>query len=201
MKTCLKCNEKKEFSEFGKDKQKKDSLNTYCKSCIKIRSGNQRKNNPEYGLKYFKIYREKNRDALRKESARRFLENKKEWLRKQRESYHRRKEEISKRRKLERLKPGSREKNRLRIAEWREKNKDKFRKTVRKWQTANREKCNAHAKVHTAIKNGTLKKSMKCQECKIKCLTEGHHEDYSKPLEVIWLCRKCHALKIEKVKV
>jgi len=39
------------------------------------------------------------------------------------------------------------------------------------------------------------------QECGLKCKTEGHHEDYSKEFEVIWLCRRCHAKKIETVKV
>lgn len=31
-----------------------------------------------------------------------------------------------------------------------------------------------------------------CQECRIKCKLHGHHEDYYKPLDVIWLCQVCH---------
>lgn len=31
-----------------------------------------------------------------------------------------------------------------------------------------------------------------CQHCGASKV-EGHHEDYSKPLMVVWLCRPCHA--------
>lgn len=43
----------------------------------------------------------------------------------------------------------------------------------------------------TAVNNGSLNKTpcIKCGNEK----SEAHHEDYMKPLEVIWLCRKHHA--------
>ena len=38
MKKCLKCNNEKNKSEFGKDKYKSDGLYSYCKSCTNIKS-------------------------------------------------------------------------------------------------------------------------------------------------------------------
>ncbi len=56
-----------------------------------------------------------------------------------------------------------------------------------------REKCpekyKAHLKVKRAVKSGKLeKRPCACGEKEV----EAHHEDYSKPLEVIWKCSKCH---------
>jgi hypothetical protein len=31
-----------------------------------------------------------------------------------------------------------------------------------------------------------------CEVCRTRRFIEGHHEDYSKPLEVVWLCRQHH---------
>lgn len=56
-----------------------------------------------------------------------------------------------------------------------------------------REKWLARAKARYAVSKGILKKPNRCEVCeKVKPL-QGHHEDYSKPLEIIWLCSKCHA--------
>jgi len=43
-----------------------------------------------------------------------------------------------------------------------------------------------------ALRNGEIKKPDNCQICnEIKPL-DGHHADYDRPLEVVWVCRKCH---------
>lgn len=44
--------------------------------------------------------------------------------------------------------------------------------------------------VHNAIRAGKLVRKP-CTICGKK--SEGHHPDYNKPLEVVWLCRKHHA--------
>lgn len=52
------------------------------------------------------------------------------------------------------------------------------------------EKVNARESVHRAVRSGRLIK----QPCKVcgESKVFAHHVDYSKPLEVEWLCRKHH---------
>ena len=46
----------------------------------------------------------------------------------------------------------------------------------------------------TAVNRGEIVRPDSCQRCgKSEALIEGHHHDYAKPLDVQWLCPKCHA--------
>lgn len=53
----------------------------------------------------------------------------------------------------------------------------------------------ARASINNAIRSGRLKK-LPCEICKSRN-SQAHHDDYSKPLDVRWLCRK-HHLEIHK---
>ena len=59
-----------------------------------------------------------------------------------------------------------------------------------RWNNANRLKLRAHSIVRVALRRGTLKRG-RCEVCG-SFLVEGHHDDYSLPLVVRWLCRKDH---------
>jgi len=61
---------------------------------------------------------------------------------------------------------------------------------VKQWRTNNPEKHNAHRRVEDALKAGKLKRRP-CEKCS-SFKSEAHHTDYSKPLDVVWLCRRCH---------
>lgn len=55
------------------------------------------------------------------------------------------------------------------------------------------EKSRARARLRYALKAGTIRKPDACQSCEATGQRiEGHHDDYSKPLVVLWLCPSCH---------
>lgn len=61
----------------------------------------------------------------------------------------------------------------------------------------NSEAARAHALVAAAIRSGQLVPEL-CKICDDE-KTVAHHEDYSKPLEVVWLCRKHHRARHKEI--
>lgn len=55
------------------------------------------------------------------------------------------------------------------------------------------EKLKARQVVSYATKTKKLTKSSVCEVCGLAGRIEGHHMDYNKPLEVVWLCTACHS--------
>jgi hypothetical protein len=69
------------------------------------------------------------------------------------------------------------------------------RRAARKrWNEANPEKRRIHTMIELAVFQGYMEKPNECSQCGIECNPHGHHEDYSRPKEVIWLCHKCHRI-------
>ena len=52
-----------------------------------------------------------------------------------------------------------------------------------------------------AIRTGELVRPNRCSNhnCQATTNIHGHHEDYDKPLEVEWLCGKCHKARHREV--
>lgn len=61
-------------------------------------------------------------------------------------------------------------------------------------------KRHARFKLNYEIKNGNILKPNNCFKYLKICVPEGHHPDYSKPLEVDWLCKDCHRLEHRKLR-
>ena len=52
--------------------------------------------------------------------------------------------------------------------------------------------------VKYAVKTGRLQKPDRCNMCGANGRLHGHHRDYSKPLEVMWMCTICHGMEHRK---
>ena len=61
-----------------------------------------------------------------------------------------------------------------------------------KYREQNPLKRSAHMIVGNAVRDGRLNKATACEVCKEPSKLHGHHDDYSKPLSVRWLCSPCH---------
>lgn len=101
------------------------------------------------------------------------------------------KEKISLIRKLKERTPEIKQKAIFITQKYREKNKEKYNLYQREYLKKNK-KYSANKIVYYAVKLGILSKPEKCEICNEKKDLQGHHENYSKPLEVKWLCRICH---------
>ncbi len=110
------------------------------------------------------------------------------------------------------------------VQEWQRKNPKKWAETVRKSRKKyfenNREKVleyfRKRAKIYRSDPKNKIKenarhlfgyykrigkiKKQPCRDCNSTIRIQGHHTDYSKPLEVTWLCSLCHAREHKRLK-
>ena len=75
---------------------------------------------------------------------------------------------------------------------WRKSHPESRVEEFRKYKERYPEKVEAHQRVMVEVRTGRMKPSIFCEGCGLPAKTEGHHEDYNQPLNVDWLCRKCH---------
>lgn len=120
-------------------------------------------------------YYEKNKEFLIQNSKQNYQEHKKERAEWQRKYYQKNKEYIKAREKA---------------YNQTEKGLAVQNKSKKKHIKNNPEKHQARVEVFKALKRGDLLKEL-CIVCG-KEKSHGHHEDYNKPLEVIWLCAQHH---------
>jgi len=71
---------------------------------------------------------------------------------------------------------------------------EKGRRAVKRWLASPnvREKYRAREKIANEIRRGRIVRPKTCEACGRRGQTEAHHRDYSRPLEVRWLCVRCH---------
>jgi hypothetical protein len=68
----------------------------------------------------------------------------------------------------------------------------------RAWRAEDSRRQVAHSTVARAVRNGSLVR-LPCIRCG-KEKSVAHHEDYDKPLDVMWLCQPCHKQRHKELK-
>ena len=68
----------------------------------------------------------------------------------------------------------------------------------RAWRAEDSRRARSHSAVARAIRCGSLVRQpcIRCGEAK----SVAHHEDYDKPLDVMWLCQPCHKQRHKELK-
>jgi len=99
-----------------------------------------------------------------------------------------------------------RDKNKAKVKEnwekWYQKNKKRIKEKRQREDIKNGRKINAKkyrkkypekTKAQSLARNNIkIPKGQMCQDCGTNLAIERHHEDYSKPLGVVFLCKECH---------
>jgi hypothetical protein len=65
----------------------------------------------------------------------------------------------------------------------------------KKWLNQSPEKRAAHVILGNAVRDGRIEKPDHCSKCGKKEVSRrihAHHHDYTKPVDVTWLCTQCH---------
>lgn len=218
MKKCSTCKQEKDESLFGADKRMRDGKRSQCKECHTKATLRWRENNPEKVKGTRRKNYVENRDHYLEKSRIQNLQMSPESREKKREYckkyYRKNREKVLSENKVKwRLRSEKeREEDYLRQREYYEKNKDKIRADAREryqnlsekqkkqntertkaWRHANRDKAKAWSAVGNAILSGKLEKPIYCELCgAFEVKIHAHHEDYSQPLNVLWLCHDCH---------
>ncbi len=164
-KICNCCGLNKKLSEFAKHCRSRDGHKSTCKSCIKEKS-----------LETAEERRARDREKYR-QNPEKYREASKEYQRNNREKVREQKRKYA-------------SKNREKLLSKNRAYNKSHPELKRKRYTAYPEKSKARMLLAHAIRDGCIKREP-CEICgDIK--SEGHHDDYSKPLDVVWLCRKHH---------
>ncbi len=162
MKRCSKCQQYKEVAEFHKNCAKKDGYATECKLCKGKNDQASHLRNRDKRLKMMNEYRKKHLGYLNMKAK-----------------------------KYARCAKG-REVNLKATKKYYSGHRDIIAQRIKDRNFRSPEKYKARYQFSNAIKLGHITRPAHCQMCYEEGPVQGHHEDYDKPFDVIWVCIGCH---------
>ena len=174
-KKCTRCGEIKMLTEFVKHTSYKDGHYSRCKTCTRELEKTWRINNQDKKRESRAKYRENNRENIREMDRQYYADNHEKRLetaRKAQQKYYKT-----------------------------EKGREKYDIQNKVCRKRHPEKAKARSLLSNAICDGKIIRPTKCSLCSSdQFAIEAHHPDYSKPYEVILLCRSCHGIVHRKIK-
>lgn len=175
MRICTKCGEEKELSrENYLWITHKGRFEAQCIVCRYARRKELRGQKP----KVSKPRKSRKPDEYYKAYKQKWIEENRERVRKKiHENYLKNREKI-----LERT------------AAWRKKNKEKYNLSVNLSRKKEPIKEAARSILKFNIQQGKIVRPTRCEDCQKECKPQAHHHDYSKPIEVKWVCSACHGI-------
>jgi hypothetical protein len=69
---------------------------------------------------------------------------------------------------------------------------------AKRWRKKNPDGYHAHNAANNALRDKKISKRLLCEACGSKGKIHKHHADYSQPLDIVWLCARCHAWETVK---
>lgn len=183
MKKCSKCKIEKNLTDFTIDKRKSEGRGSECKNCYNIKKRKFRNENREYVNKQRmdQYYRNHERNKLKQRERAKNWDERQKKLASEKHKRHYWKYVKTIRKKQ---------------SEWRK--TPQGRKISRELQRKRKKRESykpikiAYYLLEYSLKKGYMTRPDKCSKCLKECKPEGHHDDYTKPLEVRWLCNVCH---------
>lgn len=178
MKKCKVCEQTKPLEEFYKVSKVRSHIGdghvTLCKSC-----SNARAKSPE------QLERNRIRDKKRAKDPKRLLSQRR----------YRTSElfKIGQRRRHKKYRQTEHGHAKVLENDRKHRKTESYKKTVEKSRLKYPEKRKAQYTLSNALRTGKIKRPNFCSVCNKSCKPQGHHYDYSKPLNVIWMCKKCHS--------
>lgn len=173
-KPCAKCKIMLSIDNFHKNPTQRDGFDHYCKKCRKIMNQKSISKHRDRIVAYRKAYAISNKEKISNKWKDYYNTHKSKLNENYRKYYLEHKDSI---------------KNTMQ--KWLDKHPGYRSNQTSKFRSNNPEKYKSHIIVFHSLVNGIISKSP-CSKCGATTNIHAHHNDYSKPLEITWLCASCH---------